>query len=138
MEAMIGKELTMRSTRRYSPGMPLAIGAILLVLTLAMWSCGGSSTTTTGGATTTAVQSGEQVTISNLAFDPQSVTIKVGEAVTWANEDSMTHTVVADGGEFQSENLASGFAFTFTFDTAGTFAYHCSIHPTMTGTVVVR
>jgi plastocyanin len=138
MKAIIGKEPTMPSTRRYRAVMPVAIGAILLVLTLAMWSCGGSSTTTTGGATTTAVQPGEQVTIRNLAFDPQNVTVKVGEAVTWTNEDSMTHTVVADNGEFQSENLVSGAAFIFTFDTAGTFAYHCSIHPTMTGTVVVQ
>jgi plastocyanin len=76
--------------------------------------------------------------MQSLAFNPQTVTIKVGETVTWTNQDSHNHTVVADDGAFQSNDLANGATFSFTFDKAGTYAYHCSIHPTMTGTVTVQ
>jgi plastocyanin len=73
-----------------------------------------------------------------LAFSPASVTVKVGETVTWTNKDSTTHTVTADKGEFSSDPLSKGTTFTATFTTAGTYTYHCSIHPTMTGTVIVQ
>jgi plastocyanin len=61
----------------------------------------------------------------------------VGDSVKWTNEDSITHTVTADDGAFDSGNLAAGKAFSFTFDQAGTFAYHGKIHQRMTGTVTV-
>jgi plastocyanin len=57
--------------------------------------------------------------------------------VTWSNEDSVGHTVTANGGAFGSGTIAPGTSFTRTFATAGTFAYHCSIHPSMTGTITV-
>jgi plastocyanin len=76
--------------------------------------------------------------MKDMTFDPATVTIKTGESVTWTNEDSVTHTVVGDNGEFQSGDLADGATFSFTFDTAGTYTYHCSIHPSMKGTVVVE
>jgi plastocyanin len=62
----------------------------------------------------------------------------VGDTVTWTNDDSTTHTVTADAGAFKSNDLAPGDKFTFTFTTAGAFAYHCSIHPTMTATITVQ
>lgn len=77
------------------------------------------------------------VSISNFAFMPQNITINPGMTVTWTNNDSVTHTVTADNGMFNSGNLAPGQSFSFTFPSTGTFTYHCSIHPSMTGTVTV-
>ena len=57
--------------------------------------------------------------------------------MTWTNSGAATHTVTADNGAFDSGRLASGATFSQTFDTAGTFTYHCEIHPQMTGTIVV-
>jgi beta-lactam-binding protein with PASTA domain len=93
-------------------------------------------TTTTGAATTTTVTN--QVTLINLAFDPASITVHAGDTVTWVNEDTTAHDVVADDASFDSGSLAPGASFHFTFPKAGTVAYHCSIHPQMTGTVVVQ
>jgi plastocyanin len=77
------------------------------------------------------------VKIAGFAFGPQTLGAKVGESVTWTNQDGATHTVTADDGAFDSGNLAGGKAFSFAFDTAGTFAYHCNIHRSMTGKVTV-
>jgi plastocyanin len=77
------------------------------------------------------------VRIADFAFTPDSRSAKVGDSVKWTNEDGATHRVTADDGAFDSGNLAAGKAFSFTFDKAGTFAYHCNIHQRMTGTVTV-
>ena len=78
------------------------------------------------------------VTIANFAFAPQSITVAPGQTVTWTNKDSIAHTVTADKGDWDSKNLAPGATFQQKFDQAGTFTYHCAIHPFMTGTVVVK
>jgi plastocyanin len=78
------------------------------------------------------------VAVANFAFDPQSVTVNVGDSVTWTNGDAEAHTATGDGGSFDTGSIAGGASASVTFDTAGTFAYICSIHPTMTGTVVVE
>jgi len=78
------------------------------------------------------------VSIMNFAFSPAQVTIKAGGTVKWTNQDSPTHTITSDNNTFTSGNLATGQSFQFTFATAGTYTYHCSIHPSMTGTVVVQ
>ena len=85
-----------------------------------------------------ALAADEAVTITGFAFSPPSVTVNEGDTVTWTNEDGMAHTATGDGGAFDTGTLADGASATVTFDTAGTFAYLCSIHPTMTGTVVVE
>jgi len=108
---------------------------IILVISVVAAGCGGTSATTTSGASGAG---GGQVAMKSFAFDPASVTVKVGESVTWTNNDSATHTVVADNGEFKSSDIAKGATFTFKFDKAGTYAYHCGIHPSMTGTVMVK
>ncbi len=77
------------------------------------------------------------VTLAGFAFSPSSLTVKAGTTVTWTNHDGVTHTVTADGGSFDSGHLASGATFSRTFATAGTFSYHCAIHPSMTGTITV-
>jgi plastocyanin len=77
------------------------------------------------------------VEIADFAFAPGSRSVKVGDSVKWTNQDGATHTVTADDGAFDSGNLANGKSFSFTFDQAGTFAYHCNIHQRMTGKVTV-
>lgn len=78
------------------------------------------------------------VSIPSLSFDPETVTIDVGDTVTWTNEDDVAHTVTADDDSFDSGALSPGNSETVTFATAGTYAYHCTIHSSMTGTVVVE
>ena len=80
---------------------------------------------------------GVEARIVNFAFDPPSITAKVGDTVTWTNEDGAPHTVTLDDGSVGSQNLAKGAKFEHTFGAAGTFAYHCAIHPSMKGTVEV-
>ena len=81
---------------------------------------------------------GSAVTVANFSFQPATITVPVGTTVTWTNTDSAGHTVAADDGSFTSGTLGTGAMFGQTFSTAGTFAYHCSIHASMTGTVVVQ
>ena len=75
--------------------------------------------------------------IVNFAFDPPTITAKVGDTVTWTNEDGAPHTVTLDDGSGGSQNLAKGATFEHTFNTAGSFGYHCAIHASMKGTVEV-
>lgn len=75
------------------------------------------------------------VTISDFAFAPATLTIAVGDTVTWTNEDAIEHT--ATGAGFDSGLLAQGASFSHTFTAAGTFDYVCTPHPTMTGRIVV-
>jgi plastocyanin len=136
--------------------------ALLVIAALAVVGCGGSTTTTTaapvqttagdgsattvgGGTDTTAgtdttvgSDATNAVLIASFAFSPSSLTVKVGDTVTWTNNDSASHTVVADDGSFKSADLGQGASYQFTFKTAGTYTYKCSIHPSMTGTIVVQ
>src|SRR5215213_9449517 len=89
------------------------------------------------GVSGAAAQDGAAVTIVDFAFQPASLEVPAGTTVTWTNSGAATHTVTADNGAFDSGRLASGATFSQTFDTAGTFTYHCEIHPQMTGTIVV-
>jgi plastocyanin len=77
------------------------------------------------------------VKIMSFAFTPSSLSVHAGTRVTFTNQDAATHTVTSDGGLFGSGNLATGQSFSFTFMSRGSFAYHCSIHPSMKGTVTV-
>ena len=77
------------------------------------------------------------VSIKNMAFNPASLSVTAGATVTWMNSDTTIHTVTADDGSFNSGNIAIGATYSRVFSTAGTFSYHCTIHPEMTGKVVV-
>jgi plastocyanin len=79
-----------------------------------------------------------EVKIDNFTFAPQRLSIKPGTTVTWINEDDIPHTVAATGKEFRSKVLDTNDKFSFTFTAAGTFEYFCSLHPHMTGTIVVE
>ena len=86
----------------------------------------------------TALAADHAVGISGFNFSPPSVTVTVGDTVTWTNSDDVPHTATADGGTFDTGTLDNGDSNTVTFSTAGSFPYHCSVHPQMTGTVVVE
>lgn len=77
------------------------------------------------------------VAIQNFTFSPQSLTVKKGDTVVWTNKDSAGHTVTGNMGGPASQTIPKNGTYSYTFNNVGTFAYHCSIHPTMTGTVVV-
>jgi plastocyanin len=78
------------------------------------------------------------VSIVNFAFQPSDITVRVGETVRWANEGSSSHTTTSDTGTWSSPALLTGQTFNVTFATPGEYAYHCAIHPSMTGTVHVQ
>ncbi|MGH2446679.1 MAG: cupredoxin domain-containing protein [Candidatus Limnocylindria bacterium] len=81
---------------------------------------------------------GAAVEIADFAFTPATLTIMVGDTVTWTNSDPMVHTATSTTGAFDSGDLAQGDAYSFTFTEAGTYDYLCTPHPTMTGTIVVE
>ena len=78
-----------------------------------------------------------KVGIDNFTFNPKVVTVKAGDTVTWTNRDDIPHTV-ADPGKFKSKALDTGDSYSFTFTTPGSFDYFCSLHPHMTGRIVVE
>jgi len=79
----------------------------------------------------------ETARIANFAFDPTNAGVKRGATLTWTNNDNIAHTVTFDDGSDSSGNLNKGATFKRTFDKAGTFTYHCNIHPAMRGIVTV-
>ena len=83
-------------------------------------------------------QNMSQVNIGNFSFGPTVLKIAVGTAVTWTNRDDIPHTVVSTDGVFKSKVLDTDEKFSFTFTKPGSYPYFCSIHPKMTGKVVVQ
>jgi plastocyanin len=81
----------------------------------------------------------DTVSISDFAFASADITVKKGTTVNWTNNDTVGHTVTENDGKAgpKSDTLQKGDNYTFTYNEAGTFKYHCSIHPEMTGTVIV-
>ncbi len=79
------------------------------------------------------------VDIQDFEFSPQSLTIQEGDTVIWTNEDNAPHNVRSRSGqELSSNTLQEGDTYSHTFDEAGNFSYYCSIHPNMTGTIIVE
>jgi plastocyanin len=79
-----------------------------------------------------------EVKIDNFSFGPQTITVPVGATVTWTNRDDIPHTVVSTVGVFKSKVRDTDEKFSYTFTKAGTYPYFCSVHPKMTGKVVVQ
>jgi plastocyanin len=134
------------SERSLRPARLLSGLVALLTIPSVVAACGGSDS---GGGTPSAPPSGastgsgaasggSSVDIKNFMFTPMSLTVPVGTTVTWTFDDSTQHTVTADDNSFASSALANGQTFTNTLGTAGTVAYHCSIHSFMTGTIIVK
>lgn len=106
--------------------------ATFVVASITACSSDDSTDTTRPGVSNAAAE----VTIDNFIFGPSSVTVAVGETVTWTNNQSITHTVTSSDELFDG-TLSTLNTFDVTFDESGTFAYFCAIHPSMTGTVEV-
>ena len=81
---------------------------------------------------------GADVKIDNFSFGPQTITVPVGATVTWTNHDDIPHTSVSTEGVFRSKVMDTDEKFSYTFTKAGTYPYYCSIHPKMTGQIVVK
>ena len=80
----------------------------------------------------------DAVTIKNFAFSPVTITVKAGQSVTWTNEDSIGHSATADDNSWDTGVLSQGQSKAITFAKAGTYTYHCSVHPNMKATVIVQ
>jgi plastocyanin len=117
--------------------------ALCAVVALAAAGCGSSdSSSTSSGSTSTAAAStsggGVTIKMQNIAFDPKAVTVKVGQKVTWTNDDSVDHNVTSQSGEtIKSDNFGKGGTFSFTPNKAGKISYVCTLHPGMTATLTV-
>jgi plastocyanin len=81
---------------------------------------------------------GSAVTIDNFTFGPQLIKVKTGDIVTWTNHDDIPHTVRSTTAAFKSNALDTDEKFSFTFAAPGKYDYFCSLHPTMTGSIVVE
>jgi len=88
-------------------------------------------------SSTISIPTGAEV-LGNRAFMPDDLEIAAGTTVTWTNTDSVAHTSTSNASGWDSGIIAPGRQFSFTYQTPGTFPYHCAIHPGMVGTVVVR
>jgi amicyanin len=78
------------------------------------------------------------VSIDNFTFTPQRVTVKAGATVTWTNKDDIPHAIAAVNKQFKSKTLDTDDAYSFTFTAPGIYEYFCSLHPHMTGAIVVE
>jgi len=109
------------------------LASLSLLCFIAFFACSKGSSTNN-----TPAPSPNGVSIVNMSFSPGTITVSVGTTVKWNNNDNMTHTVTADDNSFDSGNIGAGSNFSRTFSVAGTYPYHCTIHPSMIGKVVVE
>jgi plastocyanin len=119
--------MTKKNVRIAGAVMPVIIAMLLLVA--------GSSRVTASDQPSAA---NVAVKIDNFVFGPQAITVPVGTTVTWTNSDDIPHTAVSTDGVFKSKVMDTDEKFSYTFTKAGTYSYYCSIHPKMTGQVVVK
>lgn len=116
--------------------------AVLAALLLFLGGCKGNSSSysspTSPSPTPPPPATPNAVVIQGFAFGPSSLTIAKGGTVTWTNNDKVPHTATADDGSWDTGNIAAGASKSLTFANAGTFAYHCTVHPMMKATLVVQ
>jgi plastocyanin len=128
-------------------GFRIVPAAVLLALIIG---CGGGSspapstpsptpapTPSAAAAATITIETSAR-TLGTAAFVPNPVNVSQGGVITWSNTDSTTHDMVSDTGVWDSGRIAPNGSFNFTFAAKGSYPYHCSIHPSMIGTVVVQ
>jgi plastocyanin len=108
---------------------------VLLAAAALLAGCGSSSKKSSTSSAPAA--GGTTVSMKNIQFAPTSLTVKVGQTVTWTNDDSVVHNVTADDGTFKSSNFGGGKTFSWKATKAGTFKYGCTIHPGMVATLTV-
>ena len=108
--------------------------AVPAILALAMFSAAVQA----GGSEADQKPQEAAVMIDNFSFGPQTVTVPVGTTVTWTNRDDIPHNIVSTDGVFKSKVRDTDETFSYKFEKPGTYSYFCSIHPKMTGKVVVQ
>lgn len=106
------------------------VGILFLAILIPSGCSKSSSTNPTPGA--------NEVFIQSFAFNPETITVTVNTTITWTNKDAVAHTVTSDIGIFDSGTINSNATYTHQFTVAGTYNYHCTIHPTMLAKVVVQ
>ncbi len=111
----------------------LPLAALLILLA----ACSSAQSPTTAPTRQAPSSSEVQVTIEGFAYHSADLTIPLGTTVTWTNKDGAPHTTTSDDGLWDSGGLSQGASFSHTFDQAGTFNYHCSIHTSIKGTITV-
>jgi len=125
----------------------LALAAITAI-SLAACSGGASPASSTAAASEAASEAAGacepstnaatvNVTIKDLKFSPEPIAAKVGDVIAWKNDDSTSHTATLDAGECDAGSISAGATAALAFNVAGTYAYHCAIHPSMKGTIQV-
>lgn len=151
--SILGLRLVWRKGALHKPGRMIPLSSFLAILAVGFVIGGASIGFIASGAVITLAGNSNvkaDITIAQGAssagtlqpFAPSSFTVKAGASVTWVNRDTVTHTVtstsIPSGAKsFDSGNFPYGYTFTVTFNTPGTYQYYCSIHPIMTGTIVV-
>jgi plastocyanin len=109
----------------------------LVALALAAFAAGGAAADAQKAGMAATPESVE-ITIDNFTFTPAEITITPGTTVRWVNHDDIPHTVAESNKSFRSKTLDTDDSFTTTFTSIGSFAYFCSLHPHMTGKVIVK
>ena len=105
----------------------LAVSFLILNL---LYGCSKSSSTSPPGS--------DEVFIQSFAFTPSTISVTLNSTVVWTNKDAVAHTVTSDDGLFDSGLMSTDGVYSHQFTTAGTFNYHCTVHPYMLGKVVVK
>ena len=115
--------------------------AFVLVLACLSAGCASGQNPVSPAGATPAPATVNTITIKDFTFSPATLTVKTGTTVTWVNEDGASHTIASDDGSkfpCTSPQLASRDSYPLAFTQAGTYPYHCSIHPSMKGTIIVE
>lgn len=117
----------------------VSLPALALVSLFILSGCTRASTSPYGATSAPPAQGQPNtVVIANVAFGPATLTVKAGTTVTWQNNDGIAHTSTSDTGVWDTGTISPGASKSVVFNTAGTFPYHCTVHPMMTATITVQ
>ena len=118
----------------------VAAGSVIMVLSVILLTgCTKAGTSPYGDTSAPpAASQPNTVVMSNISFGPDSIIVPVGTAISWQNNDGVNHTSTSDTGLWDTGVISPGTSKSVTFNTAGSFPYHCTVHPMMTGTVIVK
>jgi len=136
----VSRPVAASSARKKTPLRQLLLPPILLVLVVVAWTVATSVAWTIVSSIAHADDAAvAAVSIDNFTFGPSPLTVKAGTTVTWTNRDDIPHSIVdKDRKLFRSKVLDTGESFSFTFSNPGSYDYFCSLHPHMTGHIVVE
>jgi plastocyanin len=120
------------TAKPFLAGCAAALGLALL------WGCGPAAVRDPGKPAAHTQPAAHTVTIGATAYQPATLTVAVGDSITWVNQDPFAHTVTAEEGDFDSGDIPAGRSWTYTATAQGEFDYECTYHRTMKGTLRVK